>query len=156
MTSFRVTLDHVWRHTDGRSCSFYGAAPHGPGWAVEPTGWAVWNDRCIIAAYPDKAAADAHAARLQAKAECELGAHREAFKHRAAPIVWRRAAGNDGVTRHHSGERYSIACHCGWFQVEHDGNAGENPGFRSLAKAKAWCARVIMSGRDDIAFDRVA
>lgn len=148
----RVTPHHVWRHPSGASCSFYGAAPHGAGWEAKAEGFAVWSHDTVIRSHADKAKAEADAARLNAKAAADRAEHVAAWAPVMAPIQWSRSKGNDGVTRHHSGERYSIVSDGGLYAVECDGALEELSAFRTLAKAKAWCERMIRSERQEATF----
>lgn len=160
MTGYSVIPNRFYRHKPtGRVASFWGAAPW---WGPQPEEWETVTDGYTtsnpdgtvgMSCITDRSlgAVSALVARLNAERSAALEKHRREWAPVNAPIEWRKAVGNDGVTRHHSGEGYSIAKLGDWYQVEH-GDEPDLPAYRSLAKAKEWCARCIRSERKDRAF----
>lgn len=168
MPRFTVIEARVWRASNGRTASIYGALPwwsdaerDRDGWNMVHVGWTL-SDRdtnaigCGRVPWKTREEAQSVADEWNAADEKRRAEHAREWAPINAPIVWTKARGNDGVTRHHSGERYAIAVHGPYYVAECDGEAETFAPFRNLAKAKEWCARQIRSDRRERAFGEPA
>lgn len=162
---YTVLQSRVWRAANGRTASIYGALPWWggeavrirDGWEMVDVGWTI-ADRdtntvgCCREPWSTREAAQAVADEWNAADTARRASHAREWAPVLKPVEWTVAVGNDGARRHHSGERWSIRCEAGRYHVEQDGaDYGIFP-FSSLAKAKAWCERIIRSDRQQRTF----
>lgn len=167
MSRYSVIPSRHYRSASGRTASIYGATPWlseaqriAEGWQTVQAGWTLSDSVTNTVGlgrvpFATEAEAAAYAATLNAEWAAGMERHRKAWEPIKAPVIWEASTGNDGVRRHHSGERYSIACLDGFYVVEEDGKPVGLLPYRTLAKAKAWAESAIRSDRKDRVFGRV-